>query len=165
MSCTPSPGKHHPIRAPFSGLFSWPAASRSWWAGIHCLWPSTIIFFLSKRNNSKRNKRNRVDIERIVGRLTSVPAICRKALPYSPGYLKCLKEERYMWLHWLQGMQPPCQWFLWMMIFHLPTLQQEQTFFIQILSTKNIGSSKIYQKMWVQNIGMSTNNCMKNTTW
>jgi hypothetical protein len=98
MSCTPSPGKHHPIRAPFRDLFSWPAASRSWWAGTHCLWPSTIIFFLSKRN-----KRNRVDIERIVGRLTSVPAICRKALPYNPGYLECLKEERYMWLHWLQG--------------------------------------------------------------
>ena len=58
--------------------------------------PPQSSFFLSKRNNSKRNKRNRVDIERIVGRLTSVPAICRKALPYSPGYLECLKEERYM---------------------------------------------------------------------
>ena len=53
--------------------------------------PPQSFFFLSKRN-----KRNRVDIERIVGRLTSVPAICRKALPYSPGYLECLKEERYM---------------------------------------------------------------------
>ena len=25
--------------------------------------------------------------------------------------------------------QPPCQWFLWLMIFHLPTIQQEQIFF------------------------------------
>ena len=68
------------------------------------VFPSIVICNPIIKTDGNMNKHNRMNIEWIVGR-PLVLAICRKALLYSPGYLECLKEERHMFLQWLQCMQ------------------------------------------------------------